>query len=93
LWTDTPDDPAGLDNAGILYWDPNARGTDETGAMGNGMYRLMDGGLRYVQGHWPTDPVKLFDPTNTVTVYGENNIPPELLPKSYPPPPGAPTHK
>lgn len=93
LWADTPDDPAGLDNAGILYWDPNARGTDETGAMGNGMYRLMDGGLRYVQGHWPTDPVKLFDPTNTVTVYGESDIPPELLPKSYPPPPGAPTHK
>jgi hypothetical protein len=93
LWPDTPDDPGGLDNAGILFWDPKAHGTDETGAEGDGMYRLMDGGLRYVAGHWPTEPVKLFDPANTVTVYGENNIPPELLPKSYPAPPEAPANK
>ncbi len=93
LWPDTPDDPGGLDNAGVLYWDPNTEGKDETGAQGKGMYRLMDGGLRYLAGHWPTAPLKLFDATNTVTIYGEDNVPPELLPKDYPVPAGAPANK
>ncbi len=93
IWPDTPDDPAGLDNAGILYWDPTARGADETGAVGNGMYRLLGGGMRYLAGHWPTDPVPLFDPANTSTVYGVDNIPPDLLPKDYPAPPEAPVNQ
>jgi hypothetical protein len=79
-------DPNGLDNAGILWWDPNATGEDETGVVGKGMYRLVDGGKRYVPGGWPSDPVKLFDPAGTVTIY--NDLPPELTPKSYPPPAG-----
>jgi Periplasmic binding protein len=91
FWPGTPDDPAGLDNAGILWWDPNAVGQDETGKVGKGMYRLMNGGLRYITGHWPTEPLKLFDPTNTVTIYGENNIPAELLPKCEPHPSDAPS--
>jgi hypothetical protein len=93
IWPNTPDDPAGLDNAGILFWDPNAEGTDETGAKGKGMYRLMGGGLRYVADHWPTEPLKLFDPTDTITVYGNDNIPAELQPKQYPVPPEAPVNK
>ena len=84
------EDVNGLDNMGVLYWDPNARGPDETGTVNNGMYRLVDGGLRYLPGKWPTKPIKLFDPTNTVTIYGENNVPPELLPKDEPVPPNAP---
>jgi len=90
FWPDTPDDPAGLDNAGILWWDPNASGADETGTQGKGMYRLVDGGLRYLPGHWPTQPVNLFDPANTITIYGEDNIPPELLPPNIPVPADAP---
>jgi Periplasmic binding protein len=87
------EDVNGLDNMGLMYWDPNARGPDETGTVANGMYRLVDGGLRYLPGKWPTKPIKLFDPTNTVTIYGENDIPAELLPKSEPVPPNAPTAK
>lgn len=83
----------GLDNAGILFWDPKAVGPDETGAVGAGMYRLVDGGRRYLPGHWPTAPVKLFDPANTVTVYAANAVPADLLPKQEPVPAGAPTIK
>jgi hypothetical protein len=93
VWPDTPDDPAGLDNAGVLFWDPKAHGADETGAEGDGMYRSVSMGLRYIAGHWPTEPLPLFDPANTVTTYGDNDIPPVLLPKDYPVPPNAPAAK
>lgn len=86
------EDPAGLDNAGLLYWDPNATGQDETGKFGTGMYRLMNGGLRYLPGRWPTAPLALFDPTNTVTIYSPNDIPPSLVPKPEPVPASAPAH-
>jgi Periplasmic binding protein len=81
-------DPNGLDNAGILWWNPNARGEDETGIVGNGMYELVDGGKRYPGGKWPSTPAKLFDPAGAVTIY--NDLPPDLTPKSYPSPPGSP---
>jgi hypothetical protein len=81
-------DPNGLDNAGLLWWNPNARGEDETGIVGNGMYELVDGGKRYPAGRWPSTPAKLFDPAGAVTIY--NDLPPDLTPKSYPSPPGSP---
>jgi hypothetical protein len=88
FWPGT--DYGGLDNAGILFWDPNAVGPDETGNVGKGMYRLVDGGRRYLPDQWPTAPVPLFKPAGTVTVYAPNAIPPELLPKTQPLPPNAP---
>ncbi len=91
FWPGT--DFGGLDNAGVLYWDPTADGPDETGNIGKGLYRLMDGGRRYLPGHWPTEPLKFFDPANTVTIYDASNIPPDLVPKSEPVPPEAPTAK
>jgi hypothetical protein len=91
FWDGT--DPSGLDNAGVLYWDPEATGPDETGTQGKGMYRLMDGGKRYVHGHWPTEPLKLFDPEGTVTLYEGGNIPPELKPADIPRPADAPANK
>ena len=88
FWKGT--DYSGLDNAGILYWDPNAVGADETGKVGKGMYRLVDGGLRYLPGQWPTTPIKLFDPAGTVTIYPANQIPAELTPQTEPVPSAAP---
>jgi hypothetical protein len=81
-------DPNGLDNAGLLWWNPNARGEDETGVVGNGMYELVDGGTRYPGGNWPDTPAKLFDTTGAVTIY--NDLPPDLTPKKYPTPAGSP---
>jgi hypothetical protein len=86
-------DPAGLDNAGILYWDPEATGPDETGTEDKGMYRLVDGGKRYTHGKWPTTPIKLFDPAGTVTIYEAGQIPPELQPADIPRPADAPANK
>jgi hypothetical protein len=86
-------DPAGLDNAGILYWDADATGPDETGSEGKGMYRLVDGGKRYTHGQWPTAPVKLFDPAGTVTIYEAGQIPTELKPANIPRPADAPANK
>jgi hypothetical protein len=86
FWPGT--DAAGLDNMGVLWWNPNARGDDETGAIGNGEYELVNGGRRYLPGQWPTDPIPLFDPKQAVTEY--TNTPPDLTPKSYPPPAGSP---
>ena len=52
----------GSTTPGIVWWDPNATGPDETGNVGKGMYRMMDGGLRYLPSQWPTTPMALFDP-------------------------------
>jgi hypothetical protein len=87
-WSDT--DYGGLDNAGILYWDPKVVGPDETGNVAPGMYRLVDGGRRYLPDQWPTTPVKLFDPAGTVTIYPANAIPAELQPATVPVPSDAP---
>ncbi len=84
------DDPAGLDNAGVEWWDPTATGPDETGNQGTGMYRLMDGGVRYLPSQWPTAPMPLFGKANTVTVYAPADIPAALRPKKTPLPAGAP---
>jgi hypothetical protein len=91
LWKGT--DYAGIDNTGLLYWDPKVVGPDETGNVAPGMYRLVDGGRRYLPGHWPTTPIKLFDPTNTVTIYPADKIPPDLTPASIPVPADAPANK
>ena len=88
IWTG--DDPAGLDNAGILWWDPKVPGPDETGTQGTGMYQMMDGARRYLPNQWPTAPLDLFNPNapNLVTQYAPADVPAILLPKTQPLPPG-----
>jgi len=86
-------DYSGLDNAGLLYWDPNDEGPDETGNEGKGMYRMVDGGKRYLLGQWPTEPIKMFDKASSVSIYEGSDVPAELLPKEQPVPAGAPAAK
>lgn len=93
LWPGTTVDIGGLDNAGVIYWDPEATGTDETGAEGKGMYRALENGLRYLTGQWPTKPLPLFEPEGTVTQYPLDDIPPEFVPPVVPVPPDAPAAK
>ncbi len=64
-------DYAGLDDVSIIWWDPTAKGEDETGTMGTGEYRYIDGGARFLPGKIPTDPLPLFDPTKAVTYYSD----------------------
>jgi hypothetical protein len=93
IWPDTPDDPAGLDNAGVMFWDPEAEGPDETGTVAKGLYRLMDGGLRYLPGKWPTEPLPFFDDAGTITIYNASDLPAALKPADIPVPANAPANK
>jgi len=75
----------GVDDATVLWWDPNATGPDEIRKEGTGMYQYVDGGARYLPGAWPTEE-KLFDPDGAVSIYFE--APPGEEPKDYPSPAG-----
>jgi hypothetical protein len=77
-------DYGGLDNLNLIWWDPTAKGEDETGNLGTGLYRFVDNARRYLPGHYPTEPIKFFDPTDTVTHFA--TTPAELEPKQYPKP-------
>jgi hypothetical protein len=77
-------DYGGLDNLNLLWWDPNVTSEDETGTVGKGAYRFIDNGRRWLPGHYPTEPIKFFDPANTITRFV--TTPDELKPQEYPPP-------
>ena len=74
------------DDVTEIWWDRNARGEDEIGNDGIGMYRYVDGGRRYMPGQWPRTNPRVFDPAGTVTVH--ENYPPGEAPPDYPKPSG-----
>jgi hypothetical protein len=77
------DDYAGIDDMVEIWWDPEATGLDETGQDGQGLYRYVDGGQRYLPDEY-TDEVRVFDPEGAVT---EISDPPEVeVPPDYPSP-------
>ncbi|HEX2851364.1 MAG TPA: hypothetical protein VHN98_12455, partial [Acidimicrobiales bacterium] len=67
LWT--WDDYNLYDDSTEIWWDPNVSGPDENGNNGQGMYRYIDGGKRYLPGQFPQQPFKAFDQNGTVTIY------------------------
>jgi hypothetical protein len=83
VWPDL--DYGGSDDAAIIWWDPDAEGTDESGADGTGMYRFANGGERYTLGNFPEDAEEagLFDEANSAIIVDE--LPPEAD-LDYPPP-------
>jgi hypothetical protein len=83
FWPET--DYQGIDDATIIWWDPDAVGPDEIERDGTGLYQFVDGGRRYLPGEWPTEE-KLFDPAGAVTIY--ETPPPGEAPKQYPSPAG-----
>jgi hypothetical protein len=64
-------DYTALDDMTEVWWDPGAAGPDERGEEGTGMYRYVDGGVRYGPDDWPSTEPRVFDPENTVTFYEE----------------------
>jgi hypothetical protein len=78
------DDYNTTDDVSIIWWDPKAQGEDETGKVGDGLYRYVENGKRFLPGTLPTEPIKFFDPANTVTVL--DHYPTADAPPSYPPP-------
>jgi hypothetical protein len=78
-------DYTNLDDVTEIWWDPREPGEDEVGNQGVGMYRYVDGGVRYLPGKHPTTDPKAFVTEGTVTVYDE--APPGEESPEYPPPP------
>jgi ABC-type branched-subunit amino acid transport system substrate-binding protein len=79
-------DWGGVDDVGVIWWDPTATGPDEVGREGTGMYRYASGGQRYTIGNLPGSPEEagLFDLGSSVTVY--DDVPEEDRVPDYPPP-------
>ena len=83
VWPGT--DWYGTDDAAMLWWDPSAVGEDEVGQVGNGEYRLANGGKRYTRGKFPPKGQGgLFDTASSVTIFEQ--IPPDSATPDYPPP-------
>ncbi len=78
------DDLTGGDDATVIWWDPHAKGQDEVGRDGTGLYRYADMGQRYLPGHWPKRRIALFDPKSSSAVL--TRLPAEDQPPSYPSP-------
>jgi hypothetical protein len=81
-------DFVGVDDITFVWWDPSAHGPDEQGTVGNGAWRYIDGGKRYLPGHPPTKPLPFFQKQGTVVTYDQP--PPGSRTPNYPPWPGSP---
>jgi hypothetical protein len=82
IWPGT--DYFGADDATLIWWNPDAKGIDEVGNAGSGMWEFADGGKRYLPKQWPHAAPKLFDAATSVTQF--DRFPPGDGPPSYPPP-------
>ncbi len=76
-------DYTAVDDVTFLYWDPTARGGDENGNQGVGLYRYLNGGQRYLPADYPAS-VPFFQPAGTVTLY--EDYPQGERPPDYPRP-------
>ena len=81
-------DVTGGDDASVIFWDPDARGPDEVGNVGRGLWRYALEGRRYLPGGWPDGDVGLYDRATSVTILEE--LPPGARPPDYPPPDSSP---
>jgi hypothetical protein len=77
-------DNYGSDDATMIWWNPDAEGTDDIGNDGKGLYEYVDDGKRYTLKGWPSEPVKLFDESNSITIF--DTLPPSDQPPDYPSP-------
>jgi hypothetical protein len=76
-------DYAGIDDMVEVWWDADARGPDEAGEEGEGIYRYVDGARRFLADEWPDD-LEVFDREGSVTVI--ERPPPDEVPPDYPSP-------
>jgi hypothetical protein len=79
-------DYGSADDAAVIWWDPEAEGTDEVGQQGPGMYRFANGGERYTTGNFPetAEEAGLFDVESSEISITE--LPEEDRPPDYPAP-------
>ena len=77
-------DWGGTDDIGIIWWNPTAKGEDEIGVEGTGLYEYTQGGKRYTYGKVPKGDLGLFQEDGSITIY--TSVPEEFRPPSYPSP-------
>ena len=82
IWPST--DYFGSDDATQIWWNPNAKGVDEVGNQGTGLWEYSRGGKRYLPGQWPSGEPDIFHPATSITEFAK--IPPADQPPSYPSP-------
>ena len=82
MWPAT--DYGGTDDAGILWWNPDAEGEDEVGAVGQGLYEYTKMGQRYTLDEMPDEDPGLFDPETSITIF--ETVPKEYAVPDYPSP-------
>jgi hypothetical protein len=82
IWPNT--DYFGADDATVIWWNPDAKGIDEVGNAGTGMWEFADRGKRYLPAQWPAHAPALFDASTSVTSF--DAFPPGQGPPSYPSP-------
>lgn len=71
-------DFAVLDDQTEFWWDPDTEGPAESGTVGKGVYRYVDGGKRFLPGKWPEGQPKVFDKSNSVNSF--DKLPPDAEP-------------
>jgi len=72
IWPDSLEpDYRGVDDITEVWWDPAATGVDEIDRDGTGLWRYVDGGLRYKPGEIPEGPPNPFVEDGSVTIYTE----------------------
>lgn len=81
-------DFVGVDDSTLLWWDAKAKGPDEQGKDGVGMYRYVKGGERYMPGKIPTELQPFFVQAGSIARF--TSQPPGLKTPNYPPPAGSP---
>ena len=79
------DDYFGIDDATVIWWDPQAESADEQGRSGQGSYRFVNDGRRYLPTEWPSESLET-SPDDPLRVPSDTGTT-----RDYPPPPGAPT--
>ena len=78
------EDPVRDDDVTEIWWDRRASGEDERGKPGDGLYRYVSMGKRFLPGEHPKGEPFVFNTKNTVTIY-ENPPPADKWP-CYPSP-------
>ncbi len=91
LYSFAKDDFTSVDDSTLIWWDAKAKGADEQGTDGEGMYRYVDGGKRYLPGKMPSTLQAFFSKAGSITAF--DGQPEGLKTPTYAPPAGAPAAK
>ena len=77
-------DVGGTDDTGLIWWNPKARGENEIGVVGDGLYEYAAMGKRWTLGDMPSTDPGLFDASKSITIF--TSIPEQYQVPNYPSP-------